>query len=74
MPLGAHKAAIFGAAAEAGYTIEILVIAGGGGGSGVDSGLETGGGGGAGGVVYHATYSMTAGVQYDLTVGAGGSG
>ena len=45
---------------------EILVVAGGGVG-----GNNHGGGGGAGGVVHHATYPTTAGVVYDLTVGAG---
>jgi len=45
---------------------EILVVAGGGRG-----GNNHGGGGGAGGVVHHATYPTTAGVIYDLTVGAG---
>ena len=48
---------------------EILVVAGGGGG-----GFQYGGGGGAGGIVHHSTYSVTAGVVYDLTVGAGGAG
>jgi hypothetical protein len=48
---------------------EILVVAGGGGG-----GANYAGGGGAGGVVHHATYTTVPGVEYDLTVGAGGSG
>ena len=45
---------------------EILVVAGGGVG-----GNNHGGGGGAGGIVHHPTYPVTAGVVYDLTVGAG---
>jgi len=50
-------------------TAEILVVAGGGGGVG-----GYGGGGGAGGIVHHATYPITAAVEYDLTVGAGAAG
>ncbi|CAB4595968.1 unannotated protein [freshwater metagenome] len=48
----------------------ILLIAGGGaGGSGA-----WGGGGGAGGVVYDASYALTSGSTYSLSIGAGGSG
>jgi hypothetical protein len=50
-------------------TVEVLVVAGGGGG-----GFKGGAGGGAGGIVHHASYAVTAGVVYDVTVGAGGSG
>jgi len=47
----------------------ILLIAGGGaGGSGA-----WGGGGGAGGVVYDASYTLTSGNTYSLSVGAGGT-
>ena len=49
-------------------TIEVLVVGGGGGGG---AGYYAGGGG-AGGVVQHTSYSVTAGVEYDITVGAGG--
>ena len=48
---------------------EILIVAGGGGG-----GYEMGGGGGAGGVVYDTSYTVVPGVEYDLSVGAGGAG
>jgi len=50
-------------------TVEVLVVAGGGGG-----GHRGGAGGGAGGIVHHTSYAVTAGVVYDVTVGAGGSG
>lgn len=55
-------------------TIEVLIVAGGGGGGRSGSGFGTAGGGGAGGVVHHTTYSVTAGVEYDITVGNGGGG
>ena len=48
-------------------SIELLVVAGGGGGGG-----ESGSGGGGGGVVHDSAYSVTPGVTYDITVGAGG--
>ena len=48
---------------------DILIVAGAGGG-----GYSYSGGGGGGGIVHHSTYSVTAGVVYDLTVGAGGAG
>lgn len=48
---------------------EILIVAGGGGGSNE----YYAGGGGAGGVVHAASYPVTAGTVYDLTVGAGGA-
>ena len=51
-------------------TIEVLVVAGGGGGG---HGWYAGGGGG-GGIVHSTAYPVTAGVTYDITVGAGGSG
>ena len=50
-------------------TVEVLVVAGGGGG-----GMDMGGGGGGGGVVYHSSYSVSAGAGYTVTVGAGGTG
>ena len=50
-------------------SVEILIVAGGGGG-----GYEMGGGGGAGGVVYDTSYTVVPGVEYDLSVGAGGAG
>lgn len=49
--------------------IEVLVVAGGGGG-GIGHG---GGGGGAGGVIYNSSFSVTPGISYTVTVGAGGS-
>jgi len=55
-------------------TIEVLVVGGGGGGGRSGSGYGMEGGAGAGGVVHHASYSVTAGVEYDITVGAGGAG
>jgi len=51
--------------ATAGGTVELLVVAGGGGGCG--------GGGGAGGLVYNASYAVSA-QAYSVTVGAGGAG
>jgi hypothetical protein len=50
--------------------IEVLTVAGGGGGGG----YYYGGGGGSGGIVHDSTYAVTAGVVYDLSVGAGGAG
>lgn len=50
-------------------TVEYLVIGGGGGG-----GSGSGGGGGAGGYRTGASYSVSAGNVYTVTVGAGGSG
>ena len=50
---------------------DVLTVAGGGGGGRYS--LQ-GGGGGAGGLVYDTTYAVTAGVVYDITVGAGGAG
>ena len=50
---------------------EILVVAGGGGGRG-GSDRPCLGGGGAGGIVHATAYPVTAGVVYDLSVGAGG--
>ena len=48
---------------------EVLIVAGGGGGGGE----HYAGGGGAGGVVHDEDYAVTAGVEYDITVGAGGA-
>ncbi len=48
---------------------EILIVAGGGAGGS----YYYAGGGGAGGIVHDSTYAVTAGVVYDITVGAGGS-
>ena len=50
---------------------DVLTVAGGAGGGRYSM---QGGGGGAGGLVYDATYAVTAGVVYDITVGAGGAG
>lgn len=55
--------------APAGVTsVQALVIGGGGGGA------DNGGGGGAGGMVYNASYSVTPGQSYTVTVGSGGRG
>jgi hypothetical protein len=48
-------------------SVEVLVVAGGGAG-----GYE--GGGGAGGLIYNNSYSVTPGLTYTVTVGAGGVG
>ena len=54
--------------------VEVLAVGGGGGGS-ADWGNGGGmGGGGAGGVIYNASYSVTAGTSYTVVVGAGGRG
>jgi hypothetical protein len=49
-------------------TVEVLVVGGGGGGGG-----KTGGGGGAGGLVHQESFSVKAGVQCVVVVGAGGA-
>jgi hypothetical protein len=49
-------------------TVKVLVVAGGGGG-----GRYYSGGGGGGGVQYDASYEVTDGTQYTVTVGAGGA-
>lgn len=49
--------------------VEILVVAGGGGG-----GYRHGGGGGGGGVIYNASYAVTNGTGYTVTIGGGGAG
>ena len=53
------------------YTVQYLVVAGGGG-----AGGDNGGGGGAGGyrTVASKNFTVVAGTQYTITVGAGGSG
>jgi hypothetical protein len=48
--------------------VESLIVAGGGGGGG-----WVGGGGGAGGIVYNSLSYLSSGVQYSVTVGAGGN-
>jgi hypothetical protein len=50
-------------------SVEVLVVGGGGGG-----GSGYGGGGGAGGLVYNASYLVTAGTNVTVSVGAGGNG
>jgi len=52
-------------------SIDVLSVAGGGGGG--RNSLQ-GGGGGAGGLVFAENYAVTAGVVYDITIGAGGAG
>lgn len=49
--------------------LEVGLIAGGGGGC---FGVTVHGGGGGGGAAYHSSYSVTAGTQYQIKVGAGG--
>ena len=64
MPLGAEKAALFGAAGVAGgLDCEILVVGGGGGGGGMDRPML--GGGGGGGIVHSSSYTCDSGVAYD---------
>jgi len=48
--------------------VEVLVVAGGGSG-----GWGLAGGGGAGGYIYNASYAVTSGTGYSLTVGSGGA-
>jgi hypothetical protein len=50
-------------------SVQVLVVGGGGGG-----GWHGGGGGGAGGLNYSASYAVTPGNSYTVTVGAGGLG
>lgn len=54
-------------------SVSALVIAGGGQGGPHNGGDKGGGGGGAGGLIYNASYSVTPGNSYTVTVGAGGS-
>ena len=68
MPLGAERAVLLGSGSNT-YAIEILIVAAGGGG-GTD---HRGGGGGGGGIVYDADYSTAPTIEYDLTIGSGGS-
>ena len=53
-------------------SVEMLLVAGGGGGVYGDNNDNGGGGGGGGGVFYSTSVSITAGVTYDVSVGAGG--
>jgi len=53
------------------YTIDALIVAGGGGGAGAAGG--GGGGGGAGGMQSLSNELLTAGTQYDITVGGAGA-
>ena len=53
---------------DAAYPIEYLVVAGGGGGGGA----TRGGGGGAGGYRTATNFTLTQGISYTVTVGAGG--
>lgn len=55
-------------------SVEVLVVGGGGAGGGSTVSLQCGGGGGAGGVRYNASYPVSAGTSYTVTVGAGGTG
>lgn len=57
--------------APASINIELLVVAGGGGGSYTNY-AAAGGGSGGGGVRYFASYAVTAGTNYTVTVGAAG--
>ena len=49
-------------------TVEVLVVGGGG-----AAGSDVAGGGGGGAVVYNSSFSVTSGVSYSVTVGAGGT-
>ena len=53
--------------------IEYLVVAGGGGGGTGASINDYAGGGGGGGLIYNASYPITGGTTYTVTVGSGGS-
>ena len=59
---------ITGITTQAQYPVNYLLVAGGGGG-----GTNWGSGGGAGGLIY-ATYPLTIGVTYTLTIGGAGGG
>jgi hypothetical protein len=50
-------------------SIRLLMVGGGGGGGG-----DVGGGGGGGGLIYYASYAVTPGNVYNLSIGAAGSG
>lgn len=65
------SAAVISAPLVKTYNVQYLCVAGGGGGGG-----DNGGGGGAGGyrTVASKNFSVVAGTQYTITVGAGGSG
>jgi|GEM_PF-1061530 len=60
--------------APAGVTsITVLVVGGGGGGAGAGGiPINDGGGGGAGGLIFNASYPVTPGNSYTVTVGPGG--
>ena len=57
-------------------TVDYLIVAGGGAGGGSRGGNATigAGGGGAGGYKTATSYSLSAGTNYSITIGAGGSG
>jgi len=55
-------------------TVKVLVIAGGGGGGSQNNGYHQPGGGGAGGYLYDAVHAVSFGTQYNITVGAAGTG
>jgi hypothetical protein len=56
------------------YSVDALVVAGGGSGGGATSGLWDAGGGGAGGYQALSAVGVSSGTAYTITVGAGGSG
>jgi hypothetical protein len=79
--LGAYRYHAYTTVGASGFTpshtgtVEVLVVAGGGGGGGVGASQGGGGGGGgAGGVIFNATYAVTAGQTYPVFVGTGGVG
>ena len=55
-------------------TVEYLVVAGGAGGGGTGVGAGIAAGGGAGGFLTGTSLSVTSGISYTVTVGAGGAG
>ena len=67
MPIGSAKVGLFGG--KAAYDIQLLVVGGGASGGGAYAG-----GGGAGGLVYISAYEVVNGIEYDVTVGDGGTG
>ena len=56
-----------------GGNVEVLVVAGGASGGTSTGGLGGGGGGGAGGLLYNASYAVSSGQVFTVTVGGGGA-
>lgn len=56
------------------FAVEVFAVGGGGGGGGGGTGTTRMGGGGGGGAAIYRMVSVTPGVTYTVTIGAGGSG